>query len=301
MYEDNIFEGHMETARNIFEVDLESLLDELNDDTTVERLESLGRQDKGFPFLDLTFQELKALNIMNEEFYDRNIDPIEFYKSMAGMHGTKVVDGVEYAVMDDFAYHYFHEVMTVEVVDPQGKQFVMIYGIVDNWREVERQEKEKEWDPGEDEEQVVADGIDMWDHPYQIVSMIAFRNEIINRTALEFRKNGVPLNLQFLSKRSFMKEVLEKRAGVCLMPGITAAFEELSKKFGAEEHIAFLVDADRIKIFYADTDETIEQMMGTCFRKEQGKEKLPGIGEICYDTFFERIERALFELIFLIQ
>jgi hypothetical protein len=301
MYEDNIFEDFEEKGLSIMEGDWSTTPEDIEDIYDVELAKVLALNDGSLSFNILTLQELKNLDVFEVESFARNNNPAEFYKSMVGMHGTKVVDGVEYAVMEDSAYHYFDEVMTVEVVDPQGKQCVMIYGLVDNWREVERQEKEKEWDPGEVDENDTAGGTDVWEHPSMIVSMIDFRNEIINRTALEFRKNGVPLNLQFLSKRSFMKEVLEKRAGAYCMPGIAAAFEKLSKNFGEDEHIAFLPDDDRIKIFYADTDETIEQMMATCFRMAQGREKLLGIGEICYDTFLDRVERALFELIFLVN
>lgn len=301
MYEDNIFEEHMETAKIVFEMDWEALLDDLKYDATPERLKNLVVPGKEFPFLDLTLQELRVLNLLNEEFYDRNSDPIEFYKSMIGMHGTKMIDGVEYAVMDYYAYHYFDEVMTVEAVDPQGKRCVMIYGLVDNWREVDRQEKEKAWDPGEDDEAGASDGTDMWEHPSLIISIIDFRNEIINRTAFEFRKNGVPLDLQFLSKRIFIEDVLQERAAAYRMPGIVAAFEKLSEDFSDDEGLALFMDEERIRIFYADTDETIEHMMTTCHRIAHGMGKRSGIGEICHDTFLDRIERGLFELIFLVN
>ena len=302
MYEDNIFEEHVEIARIVFDMDWESVLDELRDyETPEERLSELAAPRKEFPFLDLTLQELRVLNLLNEEFYDGNNDPIEFYKSMAGMHGTKVIEGVEYAVLDNFAYHYFHEMMTVEAMDRQGRQFVMIYGMPDNWEEIERQVEEKAWDPSDEDEISASDGTEMWEHPDMIVSMNDFRNEIINRTAQEFRKNGVSMELNFLSKRMFIDDVLESRAVVHHMPGIIAAFEQLSANFNDVDHLAFSLDEKRIRIFYADSDETIDQMLSTCHRVAHRMGKQSGIGEICYDTFLNRLERALFELIFLVN
>lgn len=306
MYEDNIFEEHMETARIVFGMDWDALLDEMRDfETPEERLGELAAPDPGFPFLQLHFQELRVLNLLNEELYERNNNLIEFYTSMANTYGTRMIDGIEYAIMDDFAYHYFHEMMTVEAVNRQGKEVVMVYGLPDNWEEIERQEKEKpaekEWDPGEEDEVAAADGSEMWEHPDMIVSMIDFRNGIINRAAQEFRKNGVPLELNFLSKRMLIEDVLALRAVTHQMPGIVAAFEQLSVNFSDVDHFAFSMDEKRIRIFYADSDETIDQMLSTCSRIAHGSAKQPGIGEICYDTFLDRVERALFELIFLVN
>ena len=54
-----------------------SLLDELRDyETPEERLSELAAQDEGFPFLELHLQELRVLNLLNEEFYDRKMNPI---------------------------------------------------------------------------------------------------------------------------------------------------------------------------------------------------------------------------------
>ena len=115
MYEDNIFESHEFEAKSDFEMDWQDLLDELRDyEIPEERLSELAAQDEGFPFLKLHFQELRVLNLLNEEVYDSNNSPIEFYKSMSNTYGTRVIDGTEYALMDNFAYHYFHEMMTVE-------------------------------------------------------------------------------------------------------------------------------------------------------------------------------------------
>ena len=302
MYEDNIFESHEETARFDFEMDWEDLLDELRDyETPEERLSELAAQDEGFPFLELHFQELRYLNLMDEQSYVIENESAEFYTSMANTYGTRVIDGIEYALMDNFAYHYFHEMMTVEAVDRQGRQFVMIYGMPDNWQEIERQVEEKAWDPGEEDEVAAADGTEMWEHPDMIISMIDFRNEIINRAALEFRKNGVPLELQFLSKRMFIDDVLASRAITHQMPGIIAAFEKISANFSDVDHLAFSMDEKRVRIFYADMDETIEHMLTTCGRIAHGSAKQSGIGEVFYDTFLDRIERALFELIFLVN
>jgi hypothetical protein len=304
MYEDNIFESHEETARFAFGTDWEALLDELRDyETPEERLSELAAQDEGFPFLKLHFQELRILNLLNEEVYDRNNSPIEFYTSMANTYGTKVIDGIEYAIMDNFAYHYFHEMMTVEAVDRQGRQFVMIYGMPDNWEEIERQVKlkEKAWDPSEEDEEAAADGTEMWEHPDMIISMIDFRNEIINRAAFEFRKNNVPLELYFLSKRMFIDDVLASRAITLQMTGIVPAFEKISANFSDVDHLAFSTDDKRVRIFYADMDETIEHMLTTCGKIAHGSAKQTGIGEVFYDTFLDRIERALFELIFLVN
>ncbi|WP_106450154.1 hypothetical protein [Trichococcus alkaliphilus] len=306
MYEDNIFEEHMETARIVFGMDWEDLLDELRDyETPEERLGELDTLDPGFPFLELHFQELRVLNLLKEELYDGNDDPIEFYTSMANTYGTRVIDDVEYAIMDDFAYHYFHEMMTVEAVDRQGRQFVMVYGLPDNWEEIERQVKEtqaeKEWNPGVEDETAATDSNEMWEHPDMIVSMNDFRNEIINRAALEFRKNGVPLELRFFSKRMFVDDVLASRAVTHQMPGIIAVFEQLSVNFNDFDHLAFSMGEKRIRIFYADSDETIDQMLSTCGRIAHGSAKQTGIGDICHDTFLDRIERALFELIFLVN
>ena len=146
-----------------------------------------------------------------------------------------------------------------------------------------------------------ADGTEMWEHPDMIISMIDFRNEIINRAALEFRKNGVPLELQFLSKRIFADDVLASRAITHQMPGIIAAFEQISANFSDVDHLAFSMSEKRVRIFYADMDETIEHMFTTCGRIAQGSAKKSGIGEVFYDTFLDRIERALFELIFLVN
>lgn len=301
MYEDNIFEEHMENAKIVFEMDWEALLEDLKYDATPERLKNLDVPGKEFPFLELSFQELRVLNLMNEEFYDRNNNPIEFYTSMANTYGTRMIDGIEYAIMDDFAYHYFHEMMTVEAVDRQGRQFVMIYGVPDNWQEIEKQVEEKAWDPGVEDEVAAADGTEMWEHPDMIISMNDFRNEIINRAALEFRKNGVPLELNFLSKRMFIDDVLASRATTLQMSGISAAFEKVSANFSDVDHFAFSMDEKRIRIFYADTDETIDHMLTTCGRIAHGSAKRTGIGEICYDTFLDRVERGLFELIFLVN
>jgi hypothetical protein len=304
MDEDNIFESHEFEAKSDFEVDWQDLLDELSDyGTTEERLNELAAQDEGFPFLELHFRELRYLNLMNEQIYVRENESAEFYTSMANTYGTRVIDGIEYAIMDDFAYHYFHEMMTVEAVDREGRQFVMIYGMPDNWEEIERQVKlkEKAWDPGEEDEVASADGTKMWEHPDMIISMIDFRNEIINRAAIEFRKNGVPLELQFLSKRMFIEDVLKSRAVTHHMPGIIAAFEKISAIFSDVDHLAFSMDDKRVHIFYADMDETIEHMLTTCGRIAHGSAKQTGIGEVFYDTFLDRIERALFELIFLVN
>lgn len=302
MYEGNIFESHEETARFAFGTEWEALLDELRDyETPEERLSELAAQDEGFPFLKLHFQEIRILNLLNEEVYDRNNSPIEFYTSMANTYGTRVIDGIEYAIMDNFAYHYFHEMMTVEAVDRQGRQFVMIYGMSDNWQEIERQVEQKAWDPGEEDEVASADATEMWEHPDMIISMIDFRNEIINRAAIEFRKNGVPLELQFLSKRMFIEDVLKSRAVTHHMPGIITAFEKISANFSDIDHLAFSMDEKRVHIFYADMDETIEHMLTTCGRIAHGSAKQTGIGEVFYDTFLNRIERGLFELIFLVN
>lgn len=302
MDEDNIFEGHEFEAKADFEMDWGDLLDELHDyEIPEERLSELAAQDSGFPFLELNFQELRYLNLMDEQLYVRENESAEFYKSMANTYGTRLIDGTEYALMDDFAYHYFHEMMTVEAVDRQGRQFVMVYGMPDNWEEIEKQVEEKVWDPSEEDEVAAADGTEMWEHPDMVISMNDFRNEIINRAALEFRKNGVPLELNFLSKRMFIDDVLASRATTLQMPGISAAFEKVSANFSDVDHFAFSMDEKRIRIFYADTDETIDQMLSTCGRIAHGSAKRTGIGEICYDTFLDRVERALFELIFLVN
>lgn len=302
MDEDNIFEGHEFKAKADFEMDWEDLLEELSDyEIPEERLSELAAQDGGFPFLELHFQELRYLNLMDEQLYVGENESAEFYTSMANTYGTRVIDGIEYAIMDDFAYHYFHEMMTVEAVDRQGRQFVMIYGMSDNWQEIERQVEQKAWDPGEEDEVASADATEMWEHPDMIISMIDFRNGIINRAAQEFRKNGVPLELNFLSKRMLIEDVLALRAVTHQMPGIVAAFEQLSVNFSDVDHFAFSMDEKRIRIFYADSDETIDQMLSTCGRIAHGSAKQPGIGEICYDTFLDRVERALFELIFLVN
>ena len=302
MDEDNIFESHEFEAKSDFEMDWQDLLDELRDyGTTEERLNELAAQDEGFPFLELHFQELRYLNLMDEQSYVIENESAEFYTSMANTYGTRVIDGTEYALMDNFAYHYFHEMMTVEALDRQGRQFVMIYGMPDNWKEIERQVKEKVWDPSEEDEVAAADGTEMWEHPDMIISMIDFRNEIINRAALEFRKNGVPLELNFLSKRMFIDDVLASRAITLRMLGIVAAFENISANFSEVDHFAFSMDEKRIHIFYADTDETIDHMLTACGRIANGSAKQTGIGEVCYDTFLDRVERALFELIFLVN
>lgn len=302
MDEDNIFESHEFEAKSDFEMDWQDLLDELRDyGTTEERLSELAAQDEGFPFLELHFQELRYPNLMDEQLYVRENEFAEFYTSMANTYGTRVIDGIEYALMDNFAYHYFHEMMTVEAVDRQGRQFVMIYGMTDNWQEIERQVEGKAWNPGEEDEVAATDGTEMWEHPDMIISMIDFRNEIINRAAIEFRKNGVPLELQFLSKRMFIEDVLKSRAVTHQMPGIIAAFEKISADFSDVDHFAFSIDEKRICIFYADMDETIEHMFTTCGRIAHGSAKQTGIGEVFYDTFLDRVERALFELIFLVN
>ena len=302
MDEDNIFEGHEFEAKADFEMDWQDFLDELRDyEISEERLSELAALDEGFPFLELNFQELRYLNLMDEQLYVGENESAEFYTSMANTYGTRVFDGVEYAVMDDFAYHYFHEMMTVEAVDRQGRQFVMIYGMPDNWEEIERQVKEKVWDPSEEDEVAAAEGTEMWTHPDMVISMIDFRNEIINRAALELRKNGVLLELNFLSKRMFIDDVLVSRAITLQMPGIIAAFEKVSTNFSEVDHFAFSMDEKRICIFYADTDETIDHMLSTCGRIAHGSAKRSGIGEVCYDTFLDRVERALFELIFLVN
>ncbi|MPM30272.1 hypothetical protein SDC9_76820 [bioreactor metagenome] len=302
MDEDNIFEDHEETARIVFGMDWEEVLDELRDDgTPEERLNELAAQDSGFPFLELRFQELRYLNLMDEQQYVSGNESAEFYRSMANSYGTRVIDGTEYALMDNFAYHYFHEMMTVEAVDRQGRQFVMVYGMPDNWEEIERQVEEKVWDPSEEDEVAAADGTEMWEHPDMVISMIDFRNEIINRAALELRKNGVPLELYFLSKRLFIDDVLTSRAITLRMPGIIAAFEKVSANFSDIDHLAFSMDDKRAHIFYADTDETIDHMLSACGKIAHGSAKQTGIGEVCYDTFLDRVERALFELIFLIN
>lgn len=302
MYEDNIFESHEETARMVFGVDWEEVLDGLRDDgTPEERLSDLAAQDGRFPFLELHFQELRCLNLMDEQQYVSGNESAAFYKSMANTYGTRVIDGTEYALMDNFAYHYFHEMLTVEAVDRQGRQFVMIYGMPDNWEEIERQVEEKVWDPSEEDEVAAADGTEMWEHPDMVISMIDFRNEIINRAALEFRKNGVPLELHFLSKRMFIDDMLASRAVTHQMPGIIAAFEKVSANFSDVDHLAFSLDEKKIRIFYADMDETIDHMLTACGRIAHGSAKQAGIGEIYYDTFLDRIERALFEGIFLVN
>lgn len=304
MYEDNIFEGHEFEAKSDFEMDWQDLLDELRDyEIPEERLSELAAQDEGFPFLELRFQELRYLNLMDEQIYVGENESAEFYTSMVNTYGTRVIDGVEYALMDDFAYHYFHEMMTVEAVDRQGRQFVMIYGMPDNWQEIEKQVKlkEKAWDPGVEDEAAAADGTEMWEHPDMIISMIDFRNEIINRAALEFRKNSVPLELYFLSKRMFIDDVLASRAITLQMPGIIPAFEKVSANFSEVDHLAFSMDDKRVRIFYTDMDETIDHMLSACGRIAHGSAKRSGIGEVCYDTFLDRVERALFELIFLVN
>ena len=302
MDEDNIFEGHEFEAKADFEMDWEDLLDELRDyEIPEERLSELAAQDSGFPFLELHFQELRYLNLMDEQLYVRENESAEFYTSMANTYGTRLIDGTEYALMDDFAYHYFHEMMTVEAVDRQGRQFVMVYGMPDNWEEIEKQVEEKAWDPSEEDEVAAADGTETWEHPDMVISMNDFRNEIINRTALEFRKNGVPLELNFLSKRMFIDDVLASRAITLRMLGIVAAFENISANFSEVDHFAFSMDEKRIHIFYADTDETIDHMLTACGRIANGSAKQTGIGEVFYDTFLDQVERALFELIFLVN
>ncbi len=302
MYEDNIFESHEETARIVFGTDWEDLLDELRSyETREERLLELVSQDEGFPFLELQLQELRALNLMDEERYVGEDDTAAFFRSMASTYGTRVIDGIEYAIMDTFAYHYFHEMMTVEAMDRQGRQFVMIYDMPENWQEIEKQVEAKVWDPGEEDEAGASDGTDMWEHPDMVISMIDFRNEIINRAALEFRKNGVPLELHFLSKRMFIDDMLASRAVTHQMPGIIAAFEKVSANFSDVDHLAFSLDEKRICIFYADMDETIDHILSACGRIAHGSAKQAGIGEIYYDTFLDRIERALFEGIFLVN
>lgn len=300
MYEDNIFEGHEDRARFSFGTDWQALLDEIRDyGTTEERLSDLAAQDGRFPFLELQLQELRNLNLMDEQSYVIENESAEFYKSMANTYGTRVIDGTEYALMDNFAYHYFHEMMTVEAMDQKGRQFVMIYGMPDNWEEIERQVEGKVWEPSEEDEVAAADGAEMWEHPNMVISMIDFRNEIINRAALEFRKNGIPLELYFLSKRMFIDDVLASRAITLQMPGIIAAFEKISEHFNDVDHLAFSMDDKRARIFYADMDETIDHMLSTCGRIAHGSAKQTGIGEVFYDTFLDRVERALFELIFL--
>ena len=70
MDEDNIFESHEFEAKSDFEMDWQDLLDELRDyGTTEERLNELAAQDEGFPFLELHFQELRYLNLMDEQSY----------------------------------------------------------------------------------------------------------------------------------------------------------------------------------------------------------------------------------------
>ena len=177
----------------------------------------------------------------------------------------------------------------------------MIYGMPDNWEEIERQVEEKVWEPSEEDEVAAADGAEMWEHPDMVISMIDFRNEIINRAALEFRKNGVPLELYFLSKRMFIDDVLTSRAITLQMPGIIAAFEKISEHFNDDDHLAFSMDDKRARIFYADMDETIDHMLSVCGRIAHGSAKQTGIGEVFYDTFLDRVERALFELIFLVN
>ncbi|HAZ59012.1 MAG TPA: hypothetical protein DCY16_02300 [Trichococcus sp.] len=302
MDEDNIFEGHEFEAKADFEMDWEDLLEELSDyEIPEERLSELAAQDGGFPFLELHFQELRYLNLMDEQLYVGENESAEFYTSMANTYGTRVIDGIEYALMDDFAYHYFHEMMTVEAVDRQGRQFVMVYGMPDNWEEIEKQVEEKVWDPSEEDEVAAADGTETWEHPDMVISMIDFRNEIINRAALELRKNGFPLDLNFQSKRMFMDDVLISRAITLQMPGIIAAFEKISANFSDVDHIGFSMDEKRIRIFYADTDETIDHMLSACGKIAHGSAKKTGIGEVFYDTFLDRVERALFELIFLVN
>lgn len=302
MDEDNIFEGHEFEAKADFEMDWQDLLDELRDyEILEERLSELAALDEGFPFFELHFQELRVLNLLNEELYDGNNNPIEFYTSMANTYGTRVVEGIEYAIMDNFAYHYFHEMMTVEAVDREGRQFVMIYGMPDNWQEIEREVEQKAWDPSDEDEVAAADGTEMWEHPDMIISMIDFRNEIINRAALEFCKNNVPLELHFLSKRMFIDDVLASRAITLQMPGIIPAFEKISANFSEVDHLAFSMDDKRVRIFYADMDETIDHMLSACGRIAHGSAKKSGIGEVFYDTFLDRVERALFELIFLVN
>ncbi|WP_320163633.1 hypothetical protein [uncultured Trichococcus sp.] len=302
MYEDNIFESHEFEAKADFEMDWEDLLEELRDyEIPEERLSELAAQDGGFPFLELNFQELRYLNLMDEQLYVGENESAEFYTSMANTYGTRGIDGIEYALMDDFAYHYFHEMMTVEAVDRQGRQFVMIYGMPDNWEEIERQVEEKVWDPSEEDEVAAAEGTKMWAHPDMVISMIDFRNEIINRAAFELRKNGVPLELNFLSKRMFIDDVLVSRAITLQMPGIIAAFEKISENFSDVDHLAFSMDDKRAHIFYADMDETIDHMLTTCGRIANRSGKRSGIGEVFYDTFLDRVERALFELIFLVN
>ena len=69
------------------------------------------------------------------------------------------------------------------------------------------------------------------------------------------------------------------------MPGIIAAFEQISANFNDVDHLAFSMDEKRIRIFYADMDETIDHMLSTCGRIAHGSAKQTGIGEIFYDTF----------------
>lgn len=68
------------------------------------------------------------------------------------------------------------------------EQFVMVYGMPDNWAEIEKQVEEKVWDPSEEDEVAAADGTETWEHPDMVISMIDFRNEIINRAALGCEK-----------------------------------------------------------------------------------------------------------------
>jgi hypothetical protein len=132
-----------------------------------------------------------------------------------------------------------------------------------------------------------------------VVSMTAFRNEMIQRTALEFQKNGAPLFVQCLSKRTFRKEIIEERAAAYRMPGMLAAFERVAEHFEEDEQLAFMQTESGIKIFYADTDETIGQLMDACHKIANQLEKSDGIGQTYSDTFLMRVERALFELLFL--
>ncbi len=299
MSEENIFEGFEEEAMAFIRADWSGPFEDMEDVYEIEMTKLLALREERLPINALTLQQLKNLDVYHSLSYDHGCDTADFYESMAGMHGTKVIDGIEYAIMDDFAYMYFKEVMALEVVDPQGKQCVMVYDLVEEREQREQQEKNKDWDSGEDEDNEEDDASRDWEHPGMIVSMMDFRNEVIKRTALELRQNGVPLFVHFLSKRTFVKEVLEKRRIACNMPGISAAFEKISEGIGGDEQLAFMTDKDRIKIFYADSDETIENLMVACSRIADKKEKLTGIGVIYNDTLIERVERALFELIFL--
>jgi hypothetical protein len=135
MAEENIFEELEEILRLTFEEDWDLLVDEMADyeeTEELERLKQLAETENRFPIEAISLQQLMNLEVYPSLSYGHSGDAVEFYRSMANMHGTKVVDGTKYAVMDDFAYHYFGEIMTVEAIDPQGNECVLIYALREN-------------------------------------------------------------------------------------------------------------------------------------------------------------------------